>query len=173
MQIDITFQGKHLKQVLRAVADEITSPEQMLGSIGESLLRVNKDRHIDGKDPDDNQWKPLAASTLKEKRKGGPLNKTGEMLQSFNYQVTSNTLTLGFDGQRNAQLAIWHHEGTDPYLIEPLNKKALSFGGGFYKKVNHPGLPSRQLVGFSAADEVLVGEVIDDHLTAIINRINS
>ena len=37
----------------------------------------------------------------------------------------------------------------------------------------HHGLPSRQLVGFSAADEVLVGEVIDDHLTAVINRINN
>lgn len=170
MQYTIEFQDHHLKQVLNTVAQEIATPNQMLGSIGESLLRVNKDRHLAGLAPDGTKWKPLAASTLKEKRKGGPLNKTGEMLQSFNYQVNNDTLILGFDGARNNMLANIHHEGTDPYLIKPLNKKALKFGGALFKKVKHPGLQERLLVGFPISDQQLVSHVIHDHLTAVLNR---
>lgn len=171
MQFTIEFQDQHLQQVLKAVNAELISPTQMLTSVGESLLRVNKDRHLEAKAPDGTDWAELAKSTKAEKRKGKALNKTGEMLESFNYQVTSDTLVLGFDGQRNAQLAIWHHEGTDPYLIEPLNKKALAFGGGFYKKVNHPGLEARPLVGYPLSDQQLTVDVIEDHLTYILNKV--
>jgi phage gpG-like protein len=170
MQFTIEFQDHHLQMVLKAVKAEIATPQQMLGSIGESLLRVNRDRHHAGLAPDGSAWKPLSELTLKEKRKGGILNKTGEMLQSFNYQLEGNdTLRLGFDGTRNSQLAIWHHDGTEPYLIEPLNKKSLHFGGIFAKKVNHPGLPSRPLVGFPVSDQQLTTHVIEDHLLAVIN----
>ncbi|MGV3581876.1 MAG: phage virion morphogenesis protein [Methylophilus sp.] len=171
MYYEIKMQDHHLMQVLKVVAAEIATPDQMLGSIGESLLRVNKDRHLNSQDPEGNDWKELAASTLTEKRKGGPLNKTGEMLQSLNYQVDKSALVIGFDGARNAQLAIWHHEGTEPYLIEPLNKKALKFGDRIVKRVNHPGLHSRQLLGFPASDQQLVAEVIEDHLLSVINNV--
>ncbi|MDO9233067.1 MAG: phage virion morphogenesis protein [Methylotenera sp.] len=171
MQYTIEFQDHHLKQVLKVVAAEIATPQQMLGSIGESLLRVNKDRHSAGLAPDGTKWESLAESTLKEKRKGDILNKTGEMLQSFNYQVDDDSLRLGFDGARNNQLATWHHGGTEPYLIEPLNKKALYFGGRFAKKVKHPGLPERQLVGFPISDQQLTAHVVEDHLMMAINNI--
>lgn len=169
MQYTIEFQYHHLQRVLKAVKAEIATPQQMLGSLGESLLRVNRDRHLAGLASDGSKWKELSPSTLQQKRKGGILNKTGEMLQSFHYQVDGDTLRLGFDGARNNQLATWHHDGTKPYLIEPLNKKALHFGGVFAKKVNHPGLHSRPLVGFPASDQELVTHVVEDHLLLIIN----
>ena len=170
MQYTIEFQADHLNKVLEAVRREIATPAQMLGSIGESLLRVNQDRHNAGLAPDGTKWKELSELTLKEKRKGGILNKTGEMLQSFNYQVEgSDTLILGFDGTRNAQLAIWHHNGTDPYKIEPKNGKVLKFAGIVAKHVNHPGLPSRQLVGFPVSDQKLTVDVIEDHLLNVLN----
>lgn len=171
MQYTIEFQADHLNKVLEAVRHDIATPHQMLGSIGESLLRVNKDRHNAGLAPDGSRWKELAASTLAEKRKGDILNKTGEMLQSFNYQVEDDTLRLGFDGARNNQLATWHHGGTEPYLIEPLNGKALKFGGRYAKKVHHPGLPERQLVGFPISDQQLTGHVIEDHLMLVSNSV--
>lgn len=192
MQYTIEFQDHHLQMVLKAVKAEIATPQQMLGSIGESLLRVNRDRHNAGLAPDGTKWKPNAKSTYdayadnlskssygKDGRlndKGAtkvankkPLSLTGDMLQSFNYQVNDDTLRLGFDGARNNQLAIWHHDGTKEYLIKPINKKALYFGGGFAKKVKHPGLPSRQLVGFPVSDQQLTTHVIEDHLMAVIN----
>lgn len=171
MHYEIEFNTDHLTKVLEAVSREIATPQQMLGSVGESLLNVNKDRHNAGLAPDGTKWEPLAESTLKEKRKGGILNKTGDMLQSLNYQFEGNdTLVLGFDGKRNADLATWHHFGTAPHLIAPLNKKALKFGGGFAKKVNHPGLPSRPLLGFPLSDQQLVTHVLEDHLTAVLRR---
>jgi len=169
MQYTIEFQDQHLQMVLKAIKADIATPQQMLGSIGESLLRVNRDRHNAGLAPDGTRWKELSPLTLKEKRKGDILTKTGEMLQSFHYQVNDDTLRLGFDGARNNQLATWHHDGTKPYLIAPLNKKALHFGGIFAKKVNHPGLPSRPLVGFPVSDQELTTHVIEDHLLAVIN----
>jgi len=171
MQYTIEFQVDHLNKVLEAVRRAIATPQQMLGSVGESLLRVNRDRHNAGLAPDGSRWKELSPSTLQEKRKGDILNKTGEMLQSFHYQVDDDTLRLGFDGARNNQLATWHHDGTKPYLIEPLNKKALHFGGRYAKKVNHPGLPSRPLVGFPVSDQQLVTHVLEDHLLAVINSV--
>ncbi|MEQ1667982.1 MAG: phage virion morphogenesis protein [Sulfuriferula sp.] len=89
MQSKVEFQVDHLNKVLEAVRREIATPQQMFGSIGESLLRVNRNRHNAGLAPDGTKWKALSALTPKEDRKGGILNKTGEMLQSFNYILGS------------------------------------------------------------------------------------
>ena len=172
MQFTVEFQADHLKRVLEAVRLEIATPEQMLGSIGESLLIVNRGRHDKGLAPDGSAWKELAPSTLAEgNRKGSPLNKSGRMLQSFNYQVQGDTLKLGFDGGRDGKLAAIHHGGTDPYTITATKAKALKFGGLFRKRVKHPGLPARQLVGFPESDQKLTADVIGDHLTAVLNRV--
>lgn len=91
------------------------------------------------------------------------------MLRSLNYQVNSNELVLGFDGDRNAELATWHHDGTDPYTIKPKNGKALKVGDRFYSKVSHPGLPSRKLLGIPESDQLLIGEVAADYLTTVLD----
>jgi phage gpG-like protein len=171
MQFDIELNADHLTSVLEVVRREIATPKQMLVSLGESLQRVNLDRHNAGLAPDGSKWKELSELTLKEKRKGGILNKTGDMLNSFNYKIQgSDTLRLGFNGNWESKLAFWHHNGTEPYLIEPLKKRALSFGGITVKRVNHPGLPSRPLVGFPVSDQQLTTNVLEDHLTAVLRR---
>ncbi|WP_445372701.1 phage virion morphogenesis protein [Methylomonas sp. HW2-6] len=172
MQFEIEFDTSHLDHILEAARREIATPEEMLGSIGESLLRVNRKRHEKGVDPEGKAWKPLSTMTLAEgKRKGGPLKKTGRMLASLNYQVSANTLILGFDGARDAKLAAIHHGGTDPYVIRPRNKQALAFGGIVRRRVNHPGLPKRELLGFPESDKNLVEHVTIDHLTRVLNRV--
>lgn len=171
MQYAIEFQVDHLNKALEAVRREIATPQQMLGSIGESLLRVNRDRHNAGLAPDGSKWKPLAESTLKEKRKGGILYKSGDMLNSFNRQVDGDTLRLGFYGNREAELAGFHHLGTKPYTIEAKNGKALKFAGIYRKRVNHPGLPSRPLVGFPISDQKLTVDLIEDHLLNVLNNV--
>ena len=47
--------------------------------------------------------------------------------------------------------------------------KALKFGGIYRKRVNHPGLPVRRLVGFPESDQQLVADVAADHLTQVLN----
>jgi len=171
MQFTIEFQAEHLTAVLEAVRREIATPAEMLGSIGESLFRVNQERHDQGLDPEGKPWEPLAASTLAEgKRKGGPLNKTGRMLANFHYQVQGDNLRIGFD-QGDGFKAIFHQDGSRAHVITAKKGKALKFGGLFRKRVNHPGLPARRLVGFPESDQQLVGDVTADHLTSVINRI--
>ncbi|WAR43639.1 phage virion morphogenesis protein [Methylomonas rapida] len=172
MQFEIEFEVGHLERVLEAVRREIATPEEMLDSIGESLLRVNRRRHEQGVDPEGKAWKKLSSLTLAEgNRKGGPLKKTGRMLASLNYQVSANTLILGFDGQRDSMLAAIHNAGADPYVIRPRTKKALAFAGIVRKRVNHPGLPKRELVGFPDSDKNLVENVTVDHLTRVLTRV--
>lgn len=172
MQFTVDFQADHLVSIMEAVRREIATPQEMLTSIGKLLFKVNQERHDQGLDPDGAPWKPLSPSTLAQgDRKGGPLNKTGHMLQSFHNQVVGNELVLSFDGSRDAMLAAIHHGGTGPYVITPVKYKALNIGGVYRKRVNHPGLPARRLVGFPESDRTLVGEVIKDHLTAVLNRV--
>jgi len=169
MQFDIEFQADHLIKIMQAVRHEIATPEQMLGSLGESLFRVNQERHAQGLDPDGEAWKELAPSTLAAGgRKGGPLNRTGRMLANFHYQVQADNLRLGFD-HGDGFPAIFHQDGSKAHVITARKAKALSFGGMFRKRVNHPGLPARRLVGFPESDKQLAGDVIADHLTLVIN----
>lgn len=193
MQFKIEFQVSDLERMAEVIKQEIATPEQMLGSIGESLLRTNSQRHDQGLAPDGTPWKPLSPltiGTMVKKTQGKSFNKikgylsidqarkiqgrkrilraSGDMLSSLNYQVSGNELKLGFDGAREAKLAGWHHGGTKPYKIEPKAKKALAFAGIVTKRVNHPGLPKRPLLGFPESDQRLTVEVIEDHLTLLM-----
>lgn len=171
MQFDIEFQADHLIKMMEAVRREIATPQEMLGSIGESLFQVNQERHNQGLDPEGKAWPKLAASTLAEgKRKGGPLNRTGRMLANFHYQVQGETLRLGFD-KGDGFPAIFHQDGSRPHVISAMKAKALKFGGIYRKRVNHPGLPARRLVGFPESDQELTRDVLTDHLTAVINSV--
>jgi len=172
MQFEIEFKADHLKRMMEAVRREIATPQEMLGSMGESLLRVNRERHDNGLAPDGTRWKELSPLTLAQgNRKGGPLNKSGDLLRSFHSQPAGNTLVLGFDGAFEAKKAVWHHFGTDPYTIVPKHKAVLAFAGIVSKRVNHPGLPKRPLVGFPASDQKLVADVTADHLVRVLKRV--
>lgn len=172
MQFEIEFEASHLDRIFDAVRREIASPDEMLGSIGKSLLRVNRRRHEAGIAPDRKEWKALSPLTVAAgNRKGGPLKKTGRMLASFNYQISRDTLILGFDGSRDGKLAGYHHRGTDPYKIVPKHGAVLAFAGIVSRHVNHPGLPKRELVGFPDDDKLLVEHVAADHLTMVLNSV--
>lgn len=196
MLIEMKFQVDHLNCSLSAVCRAVEHPQKLLGSIGESLLRVNRDRHNAGLAPDGSKWKALSPLTIGsavwkkqgesfrkkgqmslavakkvKARKGSILRDSGNMLDSFHYQVDADTLTLDFDGTRESELAAWHHSGTKPYVITPKKAKALAFAGIVRKRVNHPGLPARPLVGLPPSDQALVDNVAGDYLKTILNRV--
>lgn len=192
MQFSYEFEASHLLRALQAVRHEVITPQQMLGSIGESLLRVNRVRHDQGLAPDGTKWKPLSPLTLGTaiwnkqaesfRRKGQMSLATakkeqvrrtkilyghGDLLGSFNYQVQNDVLRLGFSDEK----APWHHFGTQPYTITPKKAKALAFAGLVVKRVNHPGLPARPLIDFPASDAQLVADVSADHLKLMLSRV--
>lgn len=173
MQFTVELQDDHLIRILEAARLGVASTQELLGSIGESLLRVNQERHDQGLAPDGSTWEPLAPSTIAAgKRKGGPLNKTGRMLAAIHWQVIGDELRLGFDGSRDGMLAAIHHRGTSPYTISAVKARALKIGSNLYRKrVRHPGLPARPLLGLPDSDIQLVTDVLDDHLTAVLNRV--
>lgn len=166
MQFSIEFQADHLVRAMEVIRREIATPAELLGSLGESLSRVNDERHEKGLAPDGSKWKPLAPLTLQTKRKSRMLYENGDLLR-FQYQVVGDELKIG----TNDWKAVFHHFGTRPYTITAKKAKALKFGGLLRKRVNHPGLPARLLVGFPESDQRLVADVTDDHLRAVLNRV--
>ena len=64
MQFTIEFQADHLARAMEVVRLEIATPQQMLGSLGESLLRVNQERHDQGLAPDGTKWKEASPMTI-------------------------------------------------------------------------------------------------------------
>lgn len=201
MPYEIELNVDHLKRALEVVRRGVATPKQMLGSIGESLLKVNRDRHKAGVAPDGTKWKPLSPLTIGtaawnkqnaryregNSKRGAMLHmptlrkvqarksvrmlvESGDMLGSFIYQVRGDSVWLGFNGDDEAKKAYWHHNGTDPYTISPKKAKALSFGGIAVKRVHHPGLPKRELIGFPESDQQLVSDLIEDHLTKALRQ---
>lgn len=200
MHIVIDLQATHLFEALERARVSVAEPEELLASFGESLQRRNSERHAQGLDPDGNQWTPLSPLTLgnavarakggrlkngsmslavarkaiERKTRKGILRESGDMLNDLHYQVDSSELRLGFDDPK----AAWHHHGTGthgpkgaPYEIRPRVAKALAFAGLVVKRVNHPGLPARKLLGFPAEDRQLVEELAADHLMAVLKGV--
>ena len=161
MLYTVELQVQNYRLALDALSSEIATPAEVLGSIGDSLHRVNTERHDQGQNPDGTRWAPTKA------KKRRMLYQHGDLLGSFSYQVQGSELKLGFSDQK----AKWHHYGTSPYVISAVKARALSFNGMFRKRVKHPGLPSRKLVGFPESDRRLVADVVDDHLKLTLNRV--
>lgn len=161
MLYTVEMQVQDYQLALDAICADIATPAQLLGSIGESLYRVNSERHDRGQNPDGTPWTP----TKPAKRR--MLHQHGGLLGSFSYQVHGSELKLGFSDQK----AKWHHFGTGPYVITAVKARALAFNGMYRRRVRHPGLPARRLVGFPDADKQLVADVVDDHLQLILNRV--
>lgn len=100
----------------------------------------------------------------------------GDLLR-FYYQVDGNDVVIRTMDQIKAA---WHHGGTgthgpkgQSYEIRPKVAKALAFGGLLRKRVNHPGVPARPLVGFPSGDRDIVSRIVSDHITGVLNSQNN
>lgn len=97
----------------------------------------------------------------------------GDLLR-FYYRVNGSDVVISTMDQRKAA---WHHFGTgthgpkgSSYEIRPKVAKALAFGGLLRKRVVHPGIPARPLVGFPDSDRDVVGRVVADHLAQVVKE---
>lgn len=165
----ITFDGSDAIGKIDAAAALLRS-RRVLEIGGEAVLGEALDAFRNAADPaTGSPWKPLRPNTVAARRKGSssPLLNTGVLRASFGrggrgniWREGTHTLAVG----SAHKTAVWHHEGTKPYTIVPRNRKWLRFvvaggggkarrGGGGYafaRKVHHPGLPARPMLGVSA-----------------------
>lgn len=96
---------------------------------------------------------------------GKTLVKSQALQNSYgNYEVSGGTVTLGSD----SPYASYQHDGTDPYVIQPKSKLALHFMAGgemrFAKKINHPGLVPRPVLGVNPRNEQMIIKYITTKL---------
>ena len=153
MDFTIDFETDHLKLALATVRDGIVNPQHLLRNVGESLLRVNRDRQNAQKAPDGTPWKPLAPRTLaRKKRRSKMLVEHGDMLRTgFFYQVDGDTLRIGSGDWKGK----FHQMGVRPHA---------------QKRGHHPGIPARPYVGFPESDRTLALDVIEDHIKLVLDR---
>ncbi len=164
MHIVIKWDLDALERVAKKVQEIEGNPTRLLKSVGQTLLNRNEDRHDAEKGPDGQKWQALSPLTLVDKKGTKILREKGDLLR-FHSQVQAQEVLVG----TNDWKAKWHHEGTKPYKILPKRGKVLSFGGVVARKVNHPGLPARELVGFPPEDQQAVEDVVEDYLTAVLS----
>lgn len=122
----------------------------LMRDIGEALTESTQDRFRDGVAPDGTPWVPLRDGSGRT-----PLLDTGAMRDDISPDSGPDWVEI----RAGAKQARWHQEGTGPFVILPVNKKALAFGDHVVARVNHPGLPARPFIGISAEDEDLIGRL--------------
>ncbi|MEA9886125.1 phage virion morphogenesis protein [Xanthomonas campestris pv. raphani] len=132
----------------------------LMADIGETLTESTQARFATGIGPDGVAWEPLADGSGRT-----PLRDSGRMRDEIFPSAGPDWVEIS----ATAKQARWHQEGTDPYVIEAKNGKALFWPGmgtrtsksgaetpAFVQKVHHPGLPARPFLGISTEDEAAI-----------------
>lgn len=160
--LEFESDSKDIQKVTIQLEEKLNDLTPAYQDIGEYLQIVHEQRFVDQVAPDGTPWAPLSPryQQMKPKNKNRILFLDGRLAKSFRYQISGNELNFG----TNVPYAAHHHFGTKPYTITPKSKKALAFGDVVVKKVNHPGLPARPLIGLNDADNDEILQLLTEHL---------
>ncbi|HDL4131786.1 TPA: phage virion morphogenesis protein [Mannheimia haemolytica] len=150
--IKITLNNTQAVKSLQQIANQLEQPRRRYGILGETLKKIHTARFKAEQDPDGNNWKPLASSTLALKRKRGKstkiLRQDGYLADKTAYNVTSDNVEFG---------------------SQEVYARLHQFGGkaGRGKKVT---VPARPWLGVGDKDEQLLLRKAEWHLGQIIGR---
>lgn len=160
----LEYDHREASAAIREAVATLRNPQRMFNDMGEYLLLAHKMRFQSQIAPDGTPWEPLspAYKRVKPKNANRILFLNGYLANTMRYQTDDQGLLFG----SNRPTARWHHFGTPPYTITPKTKEALSWPGGPgpRKKVNHPGLPARPIIGTSADDDQELTQIALYHL---------
>ncbi|MDK2124483.1 phage virion morphogenesis protein [Parachitinimonas caeni] len=119
--LTVTVADTGIRQVLQQLAQRTNDLDPALHAIGAILESAIRQRFETRKDPNRQAWAPHAASTAKRyarqdrhpktgqlHSRGTLLQRTGEMLDSLNYQVEGQSVLIGF----GKPYAAYHEFGT-------------------------------------------------------------
>jgi phage gpG-like protein len=183
---DVTIDLDQLNGTIADLRAVLNEPKGLLRNVSVTLAKLNQDRQGAGLDPEGVPWLPLKNPNLPVNRKGGPLYNTPEMLTTgfVPPQPDGDKYIFGFGSAYGGFKAIFHQAGSRAHDIAPKNKKALGFGNFtngpngkkwefVRKKVHHPGLPARPLLGFPEGDRDAAEDAAASFLGEIIARSNA
>jgi phage gpG-like protein len=162
--IRVDYDDRELRRGLRRVSAYLDNLQPFHDDVGAYVERSTDDRFRTETGPDGTPWRSLANSTLATKRNRKTLQETGKMRDSLSYTANAREAIVGFSDKK----ARWHQLGTNPYTIEPRRASLLRFMGAngpvFARRVNHPGLLARPMLGISYNDEREILAIARDHV---------
>lgn len=169
-----------IQRRLHAIGGVLTGTKPILTEIGEATVESTKLRFkSSGPSPDGVPWKPLSASTIRNRRKGKgtgsamPLLDTGRLRNSITKRVDSNSVFIG----TNVEYAAVHQFGASAYhppqsrmVRLRVVKGRTRFAKDSHKKArtvwgtNSTGwtvnIPARPYLGFSNDDQAEIIGII-------------
>ena len=141
--------------------------------------RLNHGQDINGK-----PMKKLSGSTIQSKRAKRmkkprvPLYGKGIMKNVYSKQraTKSNPLNIIIPPKEREKVAVYHQNGTKPYVIKSKDKMLGPIytprGNKFFaKKVNHPGLAKREWFGITEKQERNGLRLIELEIDRILNNV--
>ena len=140
--LEISMHTDDVKQALVRLQHAATHMELVFADIGEYLLRSTDERFREGVDPAGHQWEPVSPEYLARKPRNQVkvLVLSGDLMdKSLVYQASD----VGLLFESNSKYGATHQFGRD-------------------------GIPKREFIGLSTADEREVLEIIEAHLMGSI-----
>lgn len=158
--IDISNDLPLLQDNVETLTEKLGDLTPLMQAIGSLLEGSTRQRFTDKKAPNGTSWANLMPSTQTQKGNNNILVAGDTLRESITNHADRYSVSVGTD----MSYGVYHQFGTDPYTIRPKNKKALAFGGGVYKQVQHTGLPARPFLGLSDDDKAEIYELINEIL---------
>lgn len=150
--IKITLNHTQAVNSLQKIANQLEQPRRLYGILGETLKKIHTARFKAEQDPDGNNWKPLAGSTLALKRKRGKstkiLRQDGYLADKTAYNITNDNVEFG---------------------SQEVYARLHQFGGNAGRG-NKVAIPARPWLGVGDKDEQLLLRKAEWHLGQIIGR---
>jgi len=163
--------GSAFKELIQALKVKAADLPGLLKNIGETELKVTRDRFTSKTAPDGTPWKDNSPLTKLLARGGSLMRRSGRLMGSLNYQVVGDTLQFG----PNTVYAAVQQFGAVimPRAASTLRipiaagmmiggKRTKQAGGIFVKSVT---IPARPYIGIGPKDEEAITNTVEDWFT--------
>ena len=115
MNINIHIDVSKLVATLAEVNDRSKNLEPVMEEISMQMLSQTQMRFRRSQDPDGNAWKPLAKSTIRQRKKKSSkplMNTTTHIYQKLTKRSYKNSASVGLYDSENAKIGAVHNFGT-------------------------------------------------------------
>lgn len=154
--ISVEIDMAELQQIIGQAVAQLNHPQLLFKQVGETLIKIHRDRFARQVSPDGQPWAPLSDwyRDQKSQNQDKILTLRGHLSQTLSYNTTQDGLEFG---SNRVYAAIHQFGGT----IRPQNAKALNVGGRPAKSVT---IPARPWLGVGQNDQREILNTVKDHL---------
>ena len=151
-----------VQRTLKRMLSNSENPTPAMAGIAARMLGAVEDNlRAEGRPA---KWKALKPSTLAARAAAG---RSGKILQATGHLARSilpfHSATAAGVGT-NVPYAAAMNDGSKPHIIQAKNKKALAFGGRFFKRVKHPGTVARPFMVLAGEDTADIVDIMARHI---------